>query len=131
MNFRPSAKELRDFGLLTGGVAVLLGVYYFFFKNINWISILILVGVILTLTGLFSPRLLLYPYYGWMFIGQKIGWLVNKIILAIFFFLILTPFALCRRIFNNDPLSLRWLSDVKTYYDDKKIASGKTLERIY
>ena len=54
MNFRPSAKELRDFGLLTGGVAVLLGVYYFFFKNINWISILILVGVILTL---FFPNL--------------------------------------------------------------------------
>ena len=103
-----SKKILREFGLLIGFAFPLLigwlipflGGHSFRFWTL-WISI---PSLILAIS---KPRLLSYPYRGWMKLGYILGWLNSRIILGIVFLIILQPIALLMRIFGHDPLKIK------------------------
>jgi hypothetical protein len=51
----------------------------------------------------------------WLLIGEILGWVNTRILLAIIFFAILTPISLLRRIFVRDPLHLKWNPELPSY----------------
>ena len=103
-----SKKILREFGFLIGfafpfligWLIPILGGHSFRFWTL-WISI---PSLILAIS---KPRLLSYPYRGWMKLGYILGWLNSRIILGIVFLIILQPIALLMRIFGHDPLKIK------------------------
>ena len=63
-------------------------------------------GVALFLVGAAAPAVLLALRGAWMKGAGAIGWVNSRIILSLFFFLLVTPIALIRRIRGRQ--ALRW-----------------------
>ena len=79
-----SKKQLREFGLLIGfGFPILFGwllPLLFGHESRAWALWVGIPGLIL---GLIAPRLLHYPYRGWMALGHLLGWVNSHIILGL------------------------------------------------
>jgi hypothetical protein len=68
-------------------------------------------------TGFFLMPVLLKPVYiGWLKIAHFIGSKVTLLILTIFFYLVMTPAALLKRIFGGRPLPVKPDLDAETYW---------------
>ena len=115
-----SKKQLREFGLLIGFVfPIIIGwllpsLFGHEFKAWTlWIGI---PGLIL---GLTAPRLLNYPYKGWMALGHTLGWVNSHIILGLVFILVLQPIAYIMRLTGYDPLNKKRKGE-KTYREPRQ-----------
>lgn len=60
-------------------------------------------------------------YRGWVFVAQKIGHVMNTIILSITFFLVITPMALLRRLMGKRPMALKPDPEASTYWVRRKV----------
>ena len=112
-------KNLREFGFLIGfGFPILIGwiipaVGGHAFRGWTlWIAIPFLI------TGILKPRLLFYPYKGWMALGLALGWINSRIILGLVFLLVLQPIALIMKIVGYDPLKIKKIN-LKSYRENK------------
>lgn len=113
-------EDLKKFGVTVGAVLMFLGlVFWFYDKQHDWIFFLI--GILLFLLGLFKISVLRPIYRVWMTSAAILGWFMTRVILSLFFFIILTPIALVARLFGNRFLDLEWNKSQKSYwhYRDK------------
>ncbi len=115
-----SKKQLREFGFLIGfGFPIIIGwiipaVGGYAFKG--WT---LWVGIPVLILGLTSPRLLHYPYKGWMALGHALGWVNSHIILGLVFIVVLQPIAYVMRLTGYDPLRRRRKGE-KTYRENRQ-----------
>ena len=107
-----SARNLRRFGLTVGGAFALLGL-------VSWargheIPPLVLgsLAVGLIVPGLVAPRALGPVQRVWMRAAMVIGEFNSRVILGVFYYLVMAPVGLVRRLFG-DPLD-RGLGDRTT-----------------
>ena len=77
-----------------------------------WIAIPFLI------IGILKPRLLFYPYKGWMALGLALGWINSRIILGLVFLLVLQPIALIMKFVGHDPLKIK-KSNERSYRENK------------
>ena len=115
-----SKKQLREFGLLIGfGFPTLIGwVLPSIFRH-EFRLWTLWVGTLGLILGLTAPRLLKYPYKGWMALGDTLGWINSHIILGLVFILVLQPIAYIMRLTGYDPLRRRRKGDT-SYREDRK-----------
>ena len=101
-------KQLREFGFLIGfGFPILIGWVLPSIGGHLFRSWTLWIGIPSLMIGIFNPRLLFYPYKGWMKIGHVLGSVNSRIILGLVFLLVLQPIALIMRCFGYDPLRLK------------------------
>ena len=104
---RPFRAE-REFGLIVGGILVLLSSWWLYRgKFIDAASIILATGSLLILFGLLLPRALIYPNKGWMLFAEGLSYVTTRIILGVVFFLVITPIGVIKRLLGWDPLSRR------------------------
>ncbi len=110
-----TTRELRKFGLLVGGVFLLLGgLCLWRHKPAGpWF---LTPGVLLVLLGLIAPRALRTVYGAWMGLASIMGLIVSTVILSIFYYLVITPIAVMGRLFGKDFLSQKRDPGVKSYW---------------
>ena len=125
-----SEKELREFGMLIGlGFPILIGWLLPSLLGHEFRAWTLFIGVPGFILGLIAPRLLKYPYKGWMALGNALGWINSHIILGLVFILILQPIAYIMRLTGYDPLRTRRKGE-KTYREN--LQNYKTdLTRIF
>ncbi len=124
--------KLRSFGLLVGGVMVALGLWIAITRG--WFIIgefLIAVGLGLFLGGLALPGRLVIFYRLWMTLALFLGWIVSRIILTIFYFMVLTPIALLARIKGKQFLQLQPDPNTKSYWIRKDPNKKVNYEKMY
>lgn len=98
----------REFGLIVGGVFVLLGLWWIYRgKFATAAYVLSAAGSALVLCGLVLPRLLTVPRRLWMKLAEALSYVSSRIILGVVFFLVLTPIGLVKRAMGWDPLQRR------------------------
>jgi len=98
----------REFGLIVGGVFVLLGGWWLYRgKLINVAGVFLPLGSALILLGLVFPGALIYPNKAWMKLAEVLSFVMTRLILGVVFFLIVTPIGVIKRLFGWDPLSRR------------------------
>ena len=98
----------REFGLLVGAVFSLLGLWWFYRgKFVTAAYVFTITGTVLVLLGATFPRVLLIPRKLWMKLAEALAYVSSRIILAIIFFLVLTPIGLIKRALGWDPLERR------------------------
>jgi hypothetical protein len=98
----------REFGLIVGGVFVLLSAWWLYRGRLPILSRMALpVGALLILLALVFPRALKYPNKAWMALAEVLGFVSSRIILALVFFLIVTPIGVIKRLSGWDPLHRR------------------------
>ena len=113
-------KQLREFGFFIGfGFPIIIGWIipaingHVFSEWTLWIAAPSL------MIGILKPRLLFYPYKGWMLLGLALGWINSRIILGLVFFLVLQPIALIMKFVGYDPLKIK-KNNERSYRENKK-----------
>tara|TARA_Y100000991_G_C21938184_1_gene333992 strand:+ start:378 stop:770 length:393 start_codon:yes stop_codon:yes gene_type:complete len=120
MQEKISKKQLLEFGLLIGfGFPLLIGWLFPAISGHGFRIWTLLVGVPAFIIGMTSPRLLYYPYKGWIALGNILGWINSKIILGLVFILILQPIAFIMYLTGYDPLRRRRKGE-NTYRENRQ-----------
>jgi len=115
-----TSKELRSFGLLMGGVFLIVAVWPLIIRGESirvWAS---LIAVAFGAMGILFPTGLEPLHRVWMKIGEKLGWINSRIILGILFFGIFTPMAFIMGILGKRPLELAYDHKANSYRVLKK-----------
>ena len=116
-----SKKQLREFGILIGfGFPLLIGWLLPLLFGHGFRIWTIWIGTPGLILGLTAPRILFYPYKGWMGFGNTLGKINSHIILGLVFILILQPIALIMRLTGYDPLRMRHKGGGTTYRENKQ-----------
>jgi hypothetical protein len=98
----------REFGLIVGGVLLLLSLWWQYRGKFSHVSqITMPVGTALVLLGLVLPQALVLPNKAWMAFAEALSFVTTRIILAFVFFVIVTPIGVVKRWFGWDPLHRR------------------------
>ena len=98
----------REFGLLVGAVFTLLGLWWFYRgKFATAAYVFTIAGTVLVLLGTAFPRSLVIPRKLWMKLAEALAYVSSRNILAIIFFLVVTPIGLIKRATGWDPLQRR------------------------
>jgi hypothetical protein len=116
-------RELRKFGLMVGGVLLLLGGFSLWRHGAAW-PWLVAPGTLLVFLGFLAPVALKQIYVGWMVLAFTLGLGVSTVLLTLFFFLVVTPIARVARLCGKDFLSLRLDPHAKSYWLTRDRASA-------
>jgi len=105
---KTSFRAEREFGLLVGVMAILIGSLRLYRGHEGAVATGLLgAGSALAILGLFFPRALVLPNRWWMTVAKWLSLITTPIILAIIFFLVVMPIGVIKRLFGWDPLRRR------------------------
>ena len=117
----------RAFGYTVGGILMALGVAKAFMADaITPVSLLILFpGAILLSLGVFAARCLSPLKRLWLKFGAVIAMVVNPLILALLFFVVVSPMALIMRLAGKRPLRLAFDRAAASYWIAREPLEGE------
>ena len=105
---KKSWRTEREFGLVVGGVFLLLSGWWIYRGKLHTVTQITLpVGSVLVLLGIVIPRALFYPNKAWMALAEILSYVSTRIILAFVYFFIVTPIGFFKRLSGWDPLNRR------------------------
>ena len=109
----------RSFGLLFFIVFLALALWPLTKKDeIN--LYLISIALIFLVLGLLNSKILSPLNKAWIKLGEILGRIIAPIVMAIVYFLILTPISLLVRLFGKDLIGMKFSSDIKSYWVKRK-----------
>jgi len=122
---RTGTAELRKFGLLVGAVFCLIGL---------WLGIrgrpahpwFWTPGALLIVLGAAWPASLKQVYIAWMALAMALGFIVSHVILAVFFYAVITPIGLVARLAGKDFLGLKLDRGANSYWIARDREKPKT-----
>lgn len=131
INWHPDKNEVRKSGLgiLVGAIIVFIILALTSKMGISLAKkIFIPIGV-MGLLMIVLPKVFKFVYYVWMGIAYVIGNIVSPVILFIFYFIFISPFAIILRLVRKSPLNLKF-EEKKTYWIDfNKVITKENFER--
>lgn len=105
----------RRFGLSVGVILSIVALWPLWYQG----SIRPIPGsiaAVLLVLALLRPVWLHWPMIAWVWLTGKVALLVNWLVLAVAFYLVITPLALFFRLTGRDPMRRRWQKDAKSYW---------------
>jgi hypothetical protein len=125
------SRGLRNFGLTTGAIVVgLFGMLLPWLLSHQWSLWPWILAAALWIPALLFPKFLKPIYWGWMKFGAVLGFINKRIILGLFFFVVMAPFGVIMRLFGYDPLRRRSEAQA-TYRVPSKNQPTKNMEKPY
>ncbi|MBO8240552.1 hypothetical protein HA152_07525 [Prochlorococcus marinus XMU1412] len=106
--------QLRNAGLVFSFIFFTLFFLIPYLLHQEFRSLVILFSVIIFSLSYISPYTLRKPYDLWIKLGNFLGKINSLIILTLFFYVLITPVAIVRRLFNKVFKNKK----IKTYYSD-------------
>jgi hypothetical protein len=131
INWNPNRKELRNFAIVALIASALLSLLLYVIKGlaVQWLAIIWAVGIITFLSSFIHVKITRVIYLGLILITLPIGYVVSFLLLAAFYFLLLTPLGLLFRLIGRDQLCRRFDPDAKSYW--LKREPPKNLSRYF
>ena len=118
-----SQSSNKSFGLLFFVVFLILGLWPLKNgENLNFYFIT--ASIIFLILGLINSKLLSPLNKSWIKLGEILGIIIAPIVMALVYFVILTPVSLIVRMFGKDLLSLKLLKEKETYWIERKKSLG-------
>jgi hypothetical protein len=112
-----STKELRWFaGLWFPLFCGMIGLFCWRVGGTVIAYVIWSVGVGLSLIGLILPPIIKPVYQGLMLVTFPIGWMMSHVVLALVYFLVMTPIGLFMRLFGRDPMQRQIDRMAATYW---------------
>jgi hypothetical protein len=108
-------RTLRQFGLMVGGMFLLIGLWPFVWRQEAVRIWAVVPGSLLAVVGLMMPGILKHVYQGWMWVGHVMGWVNTRIILGVLFYGVVTPMGLVMKLTGRDPMRREFEPDAQTY----------------
>jgi hypothetical protein len=118
INWNPTARLLRQFSWMLAGVLALAAAWLAWHGDVSAAEACLgVLAVVVALVGWLAPLAMRPIYVGWMCAAWPIGWLVSHLLLAVVFFLVITPLGLILRVLGHDLLSRRWNNSAESYWE--------------
>jgi hypothetical protein len=117
----------RAFGCTVGSILMVIGATKAFVAGAAppIACLIFVVGAVLLLLGIVAPSRLSALNRLWLKVGTAIAKVVNPIILALLFFLVVTPMAFVMRIAGKRPLRLTADRIAATYWIEREPPAGR------
>ncbi len=114
-----SQSSNKSFGLLFFAVFLILGLWPL--KNGENLNVyFIIFSITFLILGLINSKLLSPLNKSWIKLGEILGTIIAPIVMALVYFVVLTPVSLIVRIFGKDLLGLKFLKKKETYWIKRK-----------
>jgi hypothetical protein len=122
----PSARELRQFaGLWFPAFCGLVGWLVQTRAGLDSLAMAIWsLGALLAIAGLVRPAVIRPVFIGMMMAAFPIGWVVSHLVLAVVYYVVLTPIGLAMRVLGRDPMQRRRDPAAKSYWEERPAAMG-------
>ena len=98
------APSERAFGIGVGSVCVALGSLLWWRGRATAGVVLVVLGLVLNVVGRLAPSALRVPSRWWWRVAQALGWINARVLLTLFFALVVTPVGVVMRLFGRNPL---------------------------
>ncbi len=109
-------KELRSFGWSVGIAFLLLAAIFWWRGHTVVRDVIGAFGAALVILGTVYPAALTEIHAGWLRMAHALGWFNTRLILSIFYFLVITPVGVVMRAFGRDPLNRKWSAEQSSYW---------------
>jgi len=118
INWNPNHKELRKFGIISLIASALIALLLYVLKGlgIQWAAAICFVGLIIFISSMLSLKVTRGIYLGLILLTMPIGFVVSFTVMAIFYFLLLTPLGLIFRLTGRDSLGRKFDSNTNSYW---------------
>ena len=120
----------RSFGLSVGPASMAFGALLAWRGHHRAGLLVAIAGIVLVCGGLLAPSMLRLPNRVWWRFASVLGWINSRILLTVFFFLVLTPAGLVMRLFGRSPLRTVRRDTNWSRYDERRRTS-KHYEHLY
>ena len=118
-----SQSSNKSFGLLFFVVFLILGLWPL--KNGESLNFyFITVSIVFLILGLLNSKFLSPLNKSWIKLGEILGFIIAPIVMALVYFVILTPVSIIVRVFGKDLLGLKFLKKKDTYWIKRKKTLG-------
>ncbi len=123
--------QLRNFGLIVGGIFGAIGLWPAIIRGGNARLWMVGLALALILPALMVPRVLAPAHRAWMALGSALGWVNTRIVLGVIFFGMITPMGLVLRLIGRDPMRRVFDSTSTTYRVPQKPRTGAHMLRQF
>ena len=118
-----SQSSNKSFGLLFFVVFLIIGLWPL--KNGESLNFyFITASVVFLILGLLNSKLLSPLNKFWIKLGEILGLIIAPIVMALVYFVILTPVSIIVRVFGKDLLGLKFSKEKETYWIKRKKILG-------
>jgi len=122
-----SPKKVRGFGLIFGCLGIIVTIFLFYYHRLYWPWSFS--GALFFLISAYWGYPILRPIYiGWMLFAYLMAWMNTRILLSLFFYLVITPTGLALKLIGKDLLDQKSNRSTQTYWIKSERVTGD-LER--
>jgi hypothetical protein len=120
INREPSRRQLNQFGFIWLGFLALFGVLaYFKFESPQVAMWLWIAAVVVPVVGWLVPSIMRLVFLGMSYLAWPIGFVVSHVVLAVVYYLVVTPIGLFMRLFGYDPMRDRFDREAASYWVER------------
>lgn len=121
INWKPSPRELRIFSVALGCLLALIAFVSFRASaSVPLAVTLSAIGTLIVLVGLIAPAMIKPLYLGWMILLYPIRWIVSCLLIAVVYYLLITPIGLILRLLGHDLVGRRFDSRATSYWKTER-----------
>ena len=117
---RTESQEARRFGWVLPIVLALIAGFAYWRGRETAAKVLIGIGLAGLAASLVLPALWLRFFRLWMKLAEAMGFVMTRVLLGLFYFLIVTPVGLFMRLIRRDALNTAYHDGKPTYWIDKE-----------
>jgi hypothetical protein len=127
-NSNPSDRELRQFAAIWFPLfcVVIAAASYYAAESLPIAAVTLTIGVLGGIAGYAHPGLIRPVFLAWMAAAYPIGWTVSHTLLAIIYYLLMTPIGWIMRAVGYDPLQRRFDRGAHSYWVPVEPADSKS-----
>jgi Saxitoxin biosynthesis operon protein SxtJ len=125
LNLNPSKKELRVFGLCALAFLCLLA--WIVARRTGSVpagGAIAGLGIVVAGLALTVPQVLRPVWIVLMVVNYPIGWVVTHVVMALIFYLVVTPVGVIMRLTGRDPMERAFDRSAKTYWKPRRTDSA-------
>ena len=120
INTNPTRRELNQFGFIWLGFLAFFGVVaYFKFGSPLVARWLWVAAVVVPILGWLMPAFMRLVFLGMSYLAWPIGFVVSHVVLAVVYYLVLTPIGLLTRLFGYDSMKKSFDPEAKSYWVER------------
>lgn len=118
LDLNPSKKKLQDFGLTALCMCAVIGLLLLWMEKIplKGTAIFSAVGLVMYALSRISTALIKPAYQILVLVTFPIGWVVSHLVMALFYYVIITGVGLIFKILGRDPLCRKYDPQAETYW---------------
>jgi hypothetical protein len=116
----PTSRALRQFAAAWLVFFLAFGAHQYLVRGHHTVGVVVAtLAVVFGGLGLARPAAVRWLFITWMVLAFPIGWAISQIMLAVMFYLLLTPVAILFRFQGRDPLARKPAPNRDSFWDPK------------